>query len=72
MWSYDFTTDLTWDGRPLKMLVVGDEFSRECLAIKVTRRLRSQDVLDQLKELFVERGTLKYVRSANGPEFTAK
>lgn len=72
VWSYDLTTDRTWDGRSLKMLLVLDEFSRECLAIRVTRRLRSQDVLDQVGALFVKRGTPKYVRSDNGPEFTAK
>ena len=44
----------------------------ECLSLKVARRLRSQDVLDQLYELFLKRGIPEYIRSDNGPEFTAK
>ena len=54
------------------MLVVVDEFTRECLAIDVARRLRSGDVLHRLAELFAERGAPEYVRSDNGPEFTAE
>jgi transposase InsO family protein len=54
------------------MLTVIDEFTRECLAIKVERQLRSEDVLECLAELFALRGSPKYIRSDNGPEFTAK
>ncbi len=71
-WSYDFVFERTHDGRPIRMLVVVDEFSRECLAIEVARRLNSTDVLDCLGELFVNRGLPDYIRSDNGPEFTAK
>jgi len=71
VWSYDFIEDATHDGRKLRMLVVMDEFSRECLAIVVARRLQSKHVLECLSELFVERGTPAYVRSDYGPEFTA-
>jgi len=71
VWSYDFVADRTHDGRPLKMLVVIDEFSRECLAIEVARSIRSRDVLDCLAELFIRRGTPAHIRSDNGPEFTA-
>jgi transposase InsO family protein len=53
------------------MLAIVDEYTRECLAIEVRRRLNSQDVLHRLAELFVQRGTPAYLRSDNGPEFTA-
>ena len=71
VWSYDFVFDRTHDGRSLRMLVVVDEYTRECLAIYVGRRFRSEAVLETLSELFVERGTPAYIRSDNGPEFTA-
>jgi transposase InsO family protein len=54
------------------MLTIVDEYTRECLAIDVARRLDSQDVLYRLGELFVQRGSPVYIRSDNGPEFTAK
>ena len=63
--------DRTFDGRPLKILTVLDEYSRECLAIEVERSLQSIDVLDRLADLFVERGLPEYIRSDNGPEFAA-
>ena len=72
VWSYDFVEDRTHDGRKFRMLTVIDEYSRECLAIKVERRLRSDDVLDALIELFVRHGPPEHIRSDNGPEFTAK
>ena len=71
VWSYDFVADRTHDGRPLRMLTVIDEYTRECLAIEVQRSLNSQDVLDVLRDLFVQRGTPAYIRSDNGSEFTA-
>ena len=72
VWSYDFLMDRTHDGRPLRMLNIVDEYTRECLSIDVGRRLTSEDVLDRLAELFVQRGTPVYLRSDNGPELTAK
>ncbi len=57
VWSYDFIEDATHDGRKLRMLVVIDEFSRECLAIVVARRLQSKHVLECLSDLFAKRGT---------------
>ncbi len=60
------------DGRPIKMLTVIDEYTRECLTIVVERRLNSEDVLATLYELFIERGVPEYIRSDNGSEFTAK
>ncbi len=71
VWSYDFVHAWTHDGRPLKLLTLMDEFTRECLSIDVSRRLDSEDVLCRLATLFVERGVPGHIRSDNGPEFTA-
>jgi putative transposase len=72
VWSYDFIEDRTHDGRKLRMLNVIDEFTRECLAIRVERKLKSLDVIDVLSDLFILRGVPKHIRSDNGPEFIAK
>ncbi len=72
VWSYDFVQDRTSDGRGFRMLTVIDEYSRECLAIDVARKLTSEDVLERLSDLFVRRGVPDHIRSDNGPEFTAK
>ncbi len=71
VWSYDMVMARTADGRPLRILIIIDEFTRECLAMYVARRIKSQDVLDQLYELFLCRGTPEHIRSDNGAEFTA-
>ena len=71
VWSYDFVFDRTADGRPLRILAIVDEYTRECLSLDVARRLRSDDILARLAQLFVERGPPTYLRSDNGPEFTA-
>jgi hypothetical protein len=63
--------DRTVDGRPLKMLTVIDEFSRQCLALPVARPLHLDDALATLTELFVEHGPPAFIRSDNGGEFTA-
>ena len=72
VWTYDFVQDRTHDGKSIRMLTVLDEYTRECLAIDVGRRLNSENVLDRLAQLFVDRGTPCYIRSDNGPEFTAQ
>ena len=72
VWAYDFVEDRTRDGRKLRMLNVVDEFTRECLCIRVGRRLGSADVIDVLADLFMARGTPGFIRSDNGAEFTAK
>lgn len=72
VWSYDFVVDRTHNGRAFRMLTIMDEYTRECLAIKVARKLNSMDVLDCLSNLFILRGTPGYIRSDNGSEFTAK
>ena len=64
--------DRTHDGKPLRILTIIDEYSRECLALVVARRLRSDDVLQTLTDLFVAHGPPDYIRSDNGPEFCAK
>ena len=72
VWSYDFVADRTQDGRALKILTVIDEYSRESVAMVVARKINSDDVLHCLTELFVKHGPPEYIRSDNGPEFTAK
>ena len=72
VWSYDFVEHRTHDGRKYRMLNVIDEFTRECLAIRVARRLSSTDVIDVLSDLFILRGIPGHVRSDNGPEFIAE
>jgi putative transposase len=72
VWSYDFVFERTADGRPLKLLTMIDEFTRECLAIVVARRLTATEVLACLAELFVRRTVPEHIRSDNGPEFTAR
>ena len=72
VWSYDFVEDRTHDGRKFRMLNVVDEFTHECLAIRVARKLKSIDVIDVLSDLFILRGVPGHIRSDNGPEFVAK
>jgi len=64
--------DQTEYGEKLKLLVVVDEHTRECLEIRVEKRIASLQVLETLDELIHERGAPQYVRSDNGPEFRAK
>lgn len=72
MWAYDFVAGRTHDGKPLRMLTVVDEYSRACLAIVPGRALKSEDVIETLASLFVERGAPEHIRSDNGPEFCSK
>jgi transposase InsO family protein len=72
VWSYDFVEDRTHDGRKYRMLNLIDEFTHECLAIRVDRKLKSADVIDVLSDQFVLRGVPEHIRSDNGPEFVAK
>ena len=71
VWSYDFVEDRTHDGRKYRMLNIVDEFTHECLAIRIDRKLNSTAVIDLLSDLFILRGVPAYVRSDNGPEFVA-
>ena len=72
VWSWDFVMERTHDGRVLKILVLIDECTRQCLALHVARQIRSNDVIDVLAEAMVEHGVPAYLRSDNGPEMVAK
>jgi transposase InsO family protein len=72
VWCWDFVYDRTTSGSQLKWLSVVDEYTRECLALKVDRGITSEDVIDTLSELFAMRGVPKHIRSDNGPEFIAQ
>lgn len=71
VWSYDFVHHQTNDGRPLRLLTLMDEFSRECLSIDVGRKLNGDHVLDRLTQLFKSGRIPQYLRSDNGSKFTS-
>ena len=64
--------DRTANGRAFKILNIIDEYTRECLAMLIARKIRNQDVIDLLFQLFILRGIPGHIRSDNGPEFTAR
>ena len=72
VWAYDFVMDRTHNGKRFRMLTIIDEYTRECLAIKVDRKLNSSHVVDTLLDLFILHGVPDYIRSDNGSEFTAR
>jgi transposase InsO family protein len=72
VWAYDFVQARTHDGKAFRMLTVIDEYTRECLAILVARRLRSDDVLHLLADLFADRGPPDHIRSDNGSEMPSE
>lgn len=72
VWSYDIVYERTHDGRPLRILTIIDEYTRESLAISVGRRVTSESVIEQLTDLFIRKGLPDHIRSDNGSEFTAK
>ena len=72
VWAYDLMATRTHDGRPLRLLTVLDAYTRECLAIEVSRHIRADDVRHGLTRLMVTRGVPAHLRSDNGPEFTAR
>lgn len=72
VWSYDFVEAQTHDGRKLRLLTLLDEFTRECLAIRVARRINSLGVIETLADVMLVRGVPEYLRSDNGPEMIAK
>lgn len=71
IWSYDFVTKYLENGRKARILNVLDEYSRECLTMEVGRRIKADDVIEVLRYLFLIRGAPAFIRSDNGPEFTA-
>ena len=72
VWAYDFVLVRTQDSRAVRLLTVIDEYTRECLAIRADRQIRSSDVIETLAELMMIRGVPDHIRSDNGPEFTAR
>jgi transposase InsO family protein len=72
VWSYDFVSVRTHDGRSVRLLNLIDEYSRECLLIRAERRWTSARVIESLADVMVERGVPEHLRSDNGPEFVAK
>jgi len=72
VWSYDFVADRLIDGTKIRFLTLVDEYTRECLALRVGYNLKAHDVLDVLSDVFIRRGLPDYIRSDNGSEFTAK
>lgn len=72
VWSYDFVHCRTDDGKAFRTLNIIDEYSRECLAICVDRKLNSGNVIDALSDLFIMRGVPTYIRSDNGPSSLLK
>ena len=72
VWSYDFVEAQTHDGRKLRLMTLIDEFTRECLAIRVARRINGFGVLEAMADVMLMRGVPEHIRSDNGPEMTAK
>jgi transposase InsO family protein len=72
VWSYDFVSALTHDGRTIRILTLIDEYTRECLALRVARRLGSMDVIETLADVMLRHGVPDHIRSDNGPEFIAR
>ena len=72
VWSYDFVMDQTVDGRPVKLLPIVDEYTRECLSLDVARSIKATDLIETLRQLFAVRGRPRFIRSDNGPEFVAQ
>jgi len=72
VWSYDFVEAQTHDGRKVRLMTLIDEFTRECLAIRVARRINSLGVLETMADVMIGRGVPEHIRSDNGAEMTAK
>lgn len=72
VWTWDFVHSSTIDGRSVRLLNIVDEYTRQCLSIKVSRSITSEDAIDTLAELFAMHGVPKQLRCDNGPEFISK
>ena len=72
VWCWDFIHDRDERGRPLKWLLIEDEFTREGLAVEVARSIKAPDVIDTLASVMLIRGLPRHIRSDNGPEFIAR
>ena len=71
VWTWDFIFDRTDKGSTLKMLTMLDEYTRQCLAIRVERQIRSGQVLATLWQAMMQYGIPEHIRSDNGTEFIA-
>ena len=65
VWAYDFVATRTHDGRAVRLLTIMDEYTRECLAIRAERSIRSSDVIETLTGLMTTRGVPEHIRSDN-------
>lgn len=72
VWSYDFVEAQTHDGRKLRLMTLIDEFTRECLAIRVARRINGLGVLETMAKVMTVRGVPEHIRSDNGAEMTSR
>jgi len=72
VWTWDFIFDRTDKGSTLKMLTMLDEYTRQCLAIRVERQIRSEQVLATLWQAMTTYGIPEHIRSDNGTEFIAQ
>ena len=72
MWSWDFISDRTDNGGKLRILSLIDEYSRECLALQVARKLTAADLIEVMEKLVTQRGVPTHIRSDNGSEFVAR
>lgn len=72
VWSYDFVTERTANGRAFRILNIIDEFTRKCLSVRIARKITANDVVDELFNLFIWYAIPGHIRSDNGPEFTSK
>lgn len=72
VWSYDFIEDRTERGGKLRMLCIVDEYTRECLHIRVDRSIGAAKVIASLEWLFMLQDRPEFIRCDNGPEFIAK
>ena len=72
VWSYDFVEAQTHDGRKVRLMTLIDEFTRECLAIRVARRINGMGVIEAMADTMIVHGVPEHIRSDNGPEMTAK
>lgn len=70
--TFDFVETHTHDGRKVRLMTLIDEFTRECLAIRVARRINGLGVLETMADVMLVRGIPEHIRSDNGPEMTAK
>ncbi len=72
VWSWDFISDRTDNGGKLRILSILDEYSRECLALHVARKLTAADLIEVMERLVTQRGVPAHIRSDNGSEFVAR